>query len=76
MMLVLAIIAVILVAGLSGWDQMIMNQKIQKASVEMQMWMQAGIKYYAENGGEIPESAGEIIDAGLMSIMPLITLGM
>lgn len=66
MMLVIAIIAVITLLGLSGWDQIIMNRKIQTASVEMQMWLQAGLKYYAENNGSFPTSAQEIITANLM----------
>lgn len=71
-MLVIAIIAAIAVLGLSGYKQMIMNRKIQKASVEMQMWVQASLQYYVDvngaiNSGSTKLSAENVINSGLMT---------
>src|SRR6056297_854317 len=71
-MLVIAIIAAIAVLGLSGYKQLVMNRKIEKASVEMQMWVQASLQYYVNVGGDIDSKSTKlttqhVIDSGLMN---------
>jgi len=50
LILALAILAVILMLGLSYYTQKELNLKVNTAAVEMQTWLQAALFYYQRNG--------------------------
>lgn len=72
LILVTAIIAAIAVLGLAAYKQKVMNMKIDKTALQMQMWLQAGMAYYVDNG-EWPGK--DTPDQGAKNAQELITQG-
>ena len=48
LMLVIAIIAAILVLGLSAYEQKLKNGRIETTAIEMQTWLQASLRFYVD----------------------------
>jgi prepilin-type N-terminal cleavage/methylation domain-containing protein len=48
LMLVLALVAILLVAGLAAYQIQVRNFKIDKTALQMQAWLQAGLAFYVD----------------------------
>src|ERR1700722_10763873 len=49
MLLVIAIIAALMILGMSAYEQKIRNNEITTTSIEMQTWLQAALRFYTDN---------------------------
>jgi|GEM_PF-2488886 len=65
LMLVVAIMAVISVAGISYLKEKALNTKIDKTALQIQQWLQASSAFYATHSAW-PKDSKEVIDAGYM----------
>lgn len=50
LLLVIAVIAAMAILGIAAYRQQVMNAKVQKAALQMQVWLQAAQDYYVDNG--------------------------
>lgn len=67
LLLVIAVLAAMSVAGISYLREKALNAKIDKTALQMQMWMQAAIAYHHDNG-KWPTSAD--VQAMMPTYMP------
>jgi len=65
LMLVIALMAVIAMAGLATLQSRTQTIKIDKAAIEMQHWLEAGMGYFVDKQ-EWPSSISEIVSKGYM----------
>lgn len=63
LLFVVAIIAVLAVMGLAAYTQKVMNVKMDKCTLQIQLWLQAGMSYYVDHN-TWPASVDDLIDNG------------
>lgn len=62
---VIAILSAITVLGLAAYKQKVMNTKIDKTALQMQIWLQAGMQYYV-NKNQWPSTITDLVSSGYL----------
>lgn len=64
LMLAIAVMAALVIVGLNAYQQKMQNNKIERAALQIQNWLQAGLAFRVNNKEQWPESTSQLIIQG------------